>query len=219
MLRDNLDSDCAAARCPWDRAPLQRELSAGGALGNGRGAAQQAAAWVSRRGTAAAGCWGHCGFVTGVWVLVTKLCLQRKQSRSVPLGLSRGCWVLPGASPALSPLLRGLLSDPQDSAPPRVLRAGNAGAHRDLGTGRRAPLLCQPRSPQPCGGLWGSPAVPSRFALLESSRHPPAGWSWRPCPGIVCCLCRCATGPVSGGHLPVLGEKMGSLCLSIHPLC
>lgn len=29
----------------------------------------------------------------------------------------------------------------------------------------------------------------------------------------------CATGPVSGGHVPVQREKMGSLCLSIHSLC
>lgn len=41
------------------------------------------------------------------------------------------------------------------------------------------------------------------------------------CPGIICSLCFffCAMGPHSGGHLPVLQEKMGSLWLSIHSLC
>lgn len=145
-------------------------------------------------------------------MLVTKLCLQGKQLQSVldraaprALGAVRG---QPSPDPAArgAPFWAGLQNGPRDSAPPwppaeRALRAGvragYAGAHRDLGTGHKGTCVVPTtQHPAPRWGLGkpGDPLPVCHFSDgLVSSHHPSQSWCW--CPGIVRCLCHCPQAP------------------------
>lgn len=111
------------------------------------------------------------------WVQVTKLCLQGKQLQSVPdraapraLGAVRG---QPSPGPTAWGAALWLPRLGSSSATCRVGAWGwGQGWQRGCGQGTsalgiRAPALRQPRSPQPCSGLWGSPAIPSRSAVSQ----------------------------------------------------
>lgn len=97
-------------------------------------------------------------------------------------------------------------------------------ARRGAGAANRAVPAAKPSPPELDGNaprVWGNVrAQGTGIPSLWSSRGAPpppcaraAAWALF-APGAFVCH-----GPRSGGHLPVLQQKMGSLWLSIHSLC